>query len=279
MDMVRIDGDDAGGYLGVSGDAGDIDGDGYADIIMGAHGSSPEGRANAGKVYVVWGNRYAGGYPPACHFSFASDTGDSATVLIRKDALSGLNISPGDEIGVFTPSGLCAGAGTWSGNDLSITVWGDDLRREGINGFRNGEPLSFRVWSADAAREYDVLPVYASSSAAYWSNAVIEVASLGTDGLITGIDRRNLIVFSLAPNYPNPFNPATTITFTVPRAGRVTLAVYAVLGAKVAVLADGVFPAGTHRITWNAAGFAAGVYLYRIAAEGFTETRRMTLVK
>ncbi len=282
MDMVRIDGDDANGYLGVSGDTGDIDGDGFDDIVISAHNSSPEGRTGAGKVYVVWGAPYAGGYIPG-HFSFVADTGDSATVIIHRDALTGLGtptIVKGDEIGVFTPSGVCAGAGVWTGSDLAITIWGDDPRREGVTGFRNGEPVYvFRVWIAGSSREYDIRPVFATPSGAYWTNAVIEVASFSSVYIITPVAEHTPEVYSLSRNSPNPFNPSTSVAFTTPRTGRVTIAVYSVLGSRVAVLADRIFSAGSHRLTWNAAGFASGVYFCRMEAEGFSETRRMLLAK
>ncbi len=85
--------------------------------------------------------------------------------------------------------------------------------------------------------------------------------------------------FELTQNYPNPFNPTTTISFTLPAAGEVTLEVFNVLGQQVAVLADGHFGAGAHSVTWNASSVSSGVYLYRLQAGEFTETRKMLLVK
>lgn len=72
--------------------------------------------------------------------------------------------------------------------------------------------------------------------------------------------------FRLDQNYPNPFNPATVITYSIPVESPVTLRVYDVLGREVAVLVEGVHAAGEHRVTWNAAGTASGVYLYRLIA-------------
>ncbi|HOD66261.1 MAG TPA: T9SS type A sorting domain-containing protein, partial [candidate division Zixibacteria bacterium] len=85
--------------------------------------------------------------------------------------------------------------------------------------------------------------------------------------------------FELAQNYPNPFNPTTTISFTLPTPGDVTLEVFNVLGQRVAVLASGPYGAGTHHVEWNASGVSSGVYLYRLSAGEFTETRKMLLVK
>jgi len=84
---------------------------------------------------------------------------------------------------------------------------------------------------------------------------------------------------SIIGNYPNPFNPVTTISFWLPETGRLKLDVFAVTGAKVATLADGVLSAGEHSVTWNASGFPSGVYFYRLRAGEFTGTGKMLLVK
>ena len=85
--------------------------------------------------------------------------------------------------------------------------------------------------------------------------------------------------FALAANYPNPFNPQTTIPFTLHAAGAVRLAVFDVLGREVAVLVDEARPAGAYRVTWQANDLPSGLYLYRLTMGGESVTRRMTLLK
>ncbi len=92
-------------------------------------------------------------------------------------------------------------------------------------------------------------------------------AAPGADGLL------------LHQNVPNPFNPATTIGYTLPAGARVRLAVYDVRGREVALLVDGYRPEGTHRVTWNAADLPSGIYFCRIAAGAFTATRKMCLLR
>ncbi len=79
--------------------------------------------------------------------------------------------------------------------------------------------------------------------------------------------------------YPNPFNPQTTITFTLPRADEVSLAVYDMNGRKVAQLVKGWYPAGAYRATFNGDIFASGVYLARFESGGITQTRKLLLMK
>jgi len=83
----------------------------------------------------------------------------------------------------------------------------------------------------------------------------------------------------LGMNYPNPFNPNTSIAFNLPAALRVRLAVYDVLGRNVGVLVDGRLGAGGHELTWRSDGKPSGVYFYRLESSLGTQTRRMILLK
>ena len=85
--------------------------------------------------------------------------------------------------------------------------------------------------------------------------------------------------FALSRNYPNPFNPVTTINFSLPNSSYVTLNIYNVLGEKITTLVDREFSAGIHSVEWNAREFSSGFYFYRIEAGSFTKTNRMMLIK
>jgi len=87
------------------------------------------------------------------------------------------------------------------------------------------------------------------------------------------------IRYKLGDNYPNPFNPVTTISFALPEATHVTLAVYNILGQEVARLVDGNVKAGVHSVKWDAKNAASGVYIYRIITDKFTEGKRMLVIK
>lgn len=85
--------------------------------------------------------------------------------------------------------------------------------------------------------------------------------------------------FALAQNYPNPFNPATTIQFALPSPARVKIAVFNVLGAKVADLVDADYEAGYHNVTFDAQNHSSGIYFYQIAAGKFSAVKKMMLLK
>jgi len=97
----------------------------------------------------------------------------------------------------------------------------------------------------------------------------------------TGVKREPLVSksFELFANYPNPFNPATTIKFSIPSESHVSLTVYIILGREVAQLISEKLSAGIHTITWDASGFASGVYFYRLNAGQYTAAKKLTLLK
>ena len=99
---------------------------------------------------------------------------------------------------------------------------------------------------------------------------------------MTGIDDDNSNLpreMALYQNYPNPFNPSTDIKFALPEQSDVTIEVFNILGQKTATVAQGLFPAGYHSVTWNASNNASGVYYYRLTAGDKTMVKKMMLLK
>lgn len=86
-------------------------------------------------------------------------------------------------------------------------------------------------------------------------------------------------IFTLAQNFPNPFNPSTTIPFTLAQRSMVTLTVHNALGQRIAVLHNGTMEAGEHSVQWNADGFASGLYFYSLTSDGRSATRAMMLLR
>jgi hypothetical protein len=85
--------------------------------------------------------------------------------------------------------------------------------------------------------------------------------------------------FALLPNYPNPFNPVTTIEFHVPQQSAVVLRIYDLLGSEVETLVRDEKLPGVYSVLWNATGYASGVYFYRMSAAGFEETRKLLVIR
>ncbi|MBM4159373.1 MAG: T9SS type A sorting domain-containing protein, partial [Ignavibacteria bacterium] len=101
-------------------------------------------------------------------------------------------------------------------------------------------------------------------------------------GVITGVTpvSKNIPTqYSLSQNYPNPFNPMTKINFALPKQGFVTMKIYDVLGREVRTLVNEVREAGNYIVEFNASELASGIYFYRIEVNGFSDVKRMMLIK
>jgi len=126
--------------------------------------------------------------------------------------------------------------------------------------------------------EYDIITVEPPEDQADFMNRIFfakaKFKPLGTEA-------QSLMpeLIALEPNYPNPFNPKTVITFTLPAAMETELTVYDLLGEEVATLSSGFSDAGYHSVNWDARNLPAGVYLAHLRAGGLTKTRKMILLK
>jgi len=102
-----------------------------------------------------------------------------------------------------------------------------------------------------------------------------------TSPVVTSIDDVSAVPaeFSLSANFPNPFNPKTTISYSIAEATEVRLDVFDVMGRKVATLVDSAQQPGHYSASFSGTGLASGVYVYRLQAGSFVQTRSMLLVK
>jgi hypothetical protein len=134
-------------------------------------------------------------------------------------------------------------------------------------------------WFNDLAFDpFDESVVYVTTT---WGVYKLDRASV-----VTAVEETATLpsAFSLSPAYPNPFNPSTTIRFTLPQPGEAELAIYNLLGQKMATLARGVQEAGPHTLAWNGRDeygreLSSGVYLCRLRAGGRVETRKLLLLR
>ena len=99
------------------------------------------------------------------------------------------------------------------------------------------------------------------------------IVSVNSDGI-------NLPVrFSLNQNYPNPFNPETVISYELPVSETVILKIFDVMGKEIKTLVNEKQNSGFHQVSFNASALPSGVYFYQLNTQGFTDTKRMVLIK
>jgi hypothetical protein len=121
-----------------------------------------------------------------------------------------------------------------------------------------------------------------TSSADYHQDSYFLLDDIDLSGTATSVNDKNIIPakFSLEQNYPNPFNPSTKIQYNLPQNSFVNLTVYNAIGKEMTSLVNGVIPAGSHEVVFNASGLNSGVYFYTLkAGNNFFQTRKMILMK
>jgi hypothetical protein len=112
-----------------------------------------------------------------------------------------------------------------------------------------------------------------TTTAFVWRRALSELTSLHNSGKETPSS------YSLGQNYPNPFNPSTNVKFSIVKAGDVKIVVYDIQGREVTTMVNERLNAGTYEVRFDGSMLTSGVYFYKLLSEGFTETRRMLLIK
>ena len=118
------------------------------------------------------------------------------------------------------------------------------------------------------------------SAIAFWQSGPTNVY-YDSENLPVGIINTNgiAITYNLSQNFPNPFNPTTTMKFSIPKDGLVKLVVYDVLGKEVATLLNDEQTKGTYEVTFDATKLNSGVYFYKLSTNDFTDVKKMVFVK
>ncbi len=154
---------------------------------------------------------------------------------------------------------------------------------------RRYAPRTIDVWNGLAQADGWILPQYNSGDGIHLNDAAHailfqRVVAARIWETITSVERVWQVpeVFLLLQNFPNPFNPSTTISYSIPVGTRHAvslLKVYDVLGRDVATLVDEVKPAGTYTVNFDASQLSSGVYYYKLTAGSFTQTKKMILAR
>ena len=133
--------------------------------------------------------------------------------------------------------------------------------------FNMGMPADARIWSLAINRD----GIFAGTSSGIWF--------LGSPNTVNGVEDITVPTsVKLEQNYPNPVKTSTTISFYVPSTSFVSLKVYDMQGREVATLVAEETAPGNYSRTWNAAGLSSGIYLYRLQAGSYSETKRLILL-
>ena len=132
---------------------------------------------------------------------------------------------------------------------------------------------------ANESRDVEVLVEIAGDDFIYWRDTFIIPISLPTGVAAAEDDNAVPDAFALMHNYPNPFNPVTTIRYDLPEAVDVRLSIYNVRGQLIETLMNAYQEAGYHELVWNAEDQSSGIYFYRIEAGRDIAMKKCTLIR
>jgi hypothetical protein len=186
-----------------------------------------------------------------------------------------------------------------SGNHVKL-IWGSPPEFGEIDSFyiyRKWQTSNYQLIGSVEGRIFEftdatlsiVNPQGEPEQAYYYVEGKIDTENIGESNIVTYFvsnqeigkisSNNSELNYFLAPNYPNPFNPTTTIKYSLKDDGIVKLKIYNILGSEVASLVDEYKHKGEHKVTFDAGNLASGVYIYKIQSGNFIYSRKMLLLK
>lgn len=242
----------------------------------------------------------------ADYLYFHGETGAGIIDYIVIEAIETGDI--GDEIGIIDMEGIpglenCAGedqdqvlvgAGVWDGNALTIPVYGsvDDCEDSGMvyPGFLEAHPITVVLWDASEDQESVINAEFSFGSPTPDVGGLPSPAVFGnqfsfaTLGAAVNLEETTLAVdeqFAIYPNFPNPFNPSTRISYSLPEAADVSISIFDLKGRELLNLVRQHQPAGQHSVVWTGQTHTgdqvnAGLYFCRIQAGNHSRSIKIT---
>jgi len=174
----------------------------------------------------------------------------------------------------------CAGTSSTSAQNMDALILKYDVNGN-LQFVYNYNGLAFSV-DGFSAMTVSTAGVITASGSTYTSSNNVDELTVRLEGNFTGLSNTNENIpekFSLQQNFPNPFNPSTSICFSLPADSKVKLVVFNSAGQEVAELVNEEMNAGTYEYQFDAGSLSSGVYFYKLITENFTDTKKMMLVK
>lgn len=213
-------------------------------------------------------------------------TGKPFFCLLNMASLLEQNLCPGDEVGIFDGE-LCVGWRIIENTNvdwLSLTAWErDDLI--GLPGFTAGNPIRLMAWKASSDDYYSLEATFSKPEQKFFKGDIFSTAHIV--GMILGAlsgEPDLPVEYGLHPNYPNPFNASTIISYQIPAPGQVEINIYNILGELIRRWSNVHSSGGNFRINWDGMSetgkpLSSGIYMCVMKAGDFRANRKLLLVK
>lgn len=203
-------------------------------------------------------------------------TGSSAVLLVQCS-----DCSNEDQIEVLNSSNELVGFGRFEDGNCLITVWGDDITTQEVDGAIEGEKLTLKYKSSRSNYKYSLEEFSIRNALTEENSSGVLIYKENSALVVTLNNRKNeLNDFLLNQNYPNPFNSKTTISFIVPKTKQiVSLKLFDMLGNELAALINSEVEPGYHSIEFDASNLSSGLYFYSLKIGKKIVTKKMLLLK
>ena len=215
--------------------------------------------------------------PKTRHFVYAGgNTGNSATILLKKVVENTKAIPDSSEIAVYDASGALVGSGTVMSGKTAFSIWGDNVMTKEKDGLAAAEALTFKVWTP-TGEEYAGTYVGSNSSGYAEKALMIGAVSIQRTMKITRC--------ALATAYPNPFRGNVRIAFDVAAItgkdmANVEINVYDVRGVLVRQLVNASYKTGRYSVTWDGSDhIGSNMYIVMMKTENFSRKMKLFKVK
>lgn len=174
------------------------------------------------------------------------------------------------EIGIYSESGLLVGASSVFSNFVSITIWGDDILTDEIDGLQQGEKFTIKLWDGNES------PLSVSE----WieNNNVYEANKISI-GLIDTTFNNDIDSFKLFQNVPNPVTHETKFSFYLPKQTTVIFSIYNISGQLIKEILNSQLDKGNHEIDFLTRNLSPGVYYYELKSNEYSEAIKMIIIK
>ena len=207
------------------------------------------------------------------YYDKAINTGNNMTIGIP---IKAWNILPniGDEIAAYDEIGNLVGSTTFDGNNIALTVWGDDSTTDIKDGLYNDEILNFKLWDSFENKEVTMVIMDWEIGNNKYKTDNINIAS---NILVNNsYDNQSSILYQ---NIPNPFNELTTIKFYIPERSIVNLTLQNIIGEKIKNIENRLFNSGEHEIILHSNDLSPGSYFINMKTKNYSKIKKITLTK
>ncbi|MEA3444629.1 MAG: T9SS type A sorting domain-containing protein, partial [Bacteroidota bacterium] len=178
----------------------------------------------------------------------------------------------GDEIGVYSPLGKLIGSAVFTGRNMAVPIWGNDMTTPISEAIAEGENYNLYLSKASCS---DLKPVvvnrWEQGNGQYCENGISVIGKLTTSNIENSL--------LLMENFPNPCNGICSIEFSLPENANISLSIYSVSGKKVAELVNRQFEKGKHIVQLKNRGLPSGSYFIKLESERFNKVNNLQIIR